>query len=208
MAGWKLEAHRQHDVCEFFSHLTTHMQPLLFQGEWQARRLAAAMGHAACCIDQGFGTQAIPLPIPSLPPGLATSIQVQSLVDHWQNDQDRTMAFVAPPLALALQVLRFTRRNGQIIKNRTEVHIDGEIRILSFTSSRLERSPIKYRLAAYVVHHGLTPTSGHYTAHLAQGDAFWKCDDHRPAVFASAPLQSHLRDCYLLFYTRDSSYHA
>ena len=62
--GW-LEAHRQHDVCEFFSHLTIYMQPLLFQGEWQARRLAAAMGNAACCIDRGFGTQAIPLPIPS-----------------------------------------------------------------------------------------------------------------------------------------------
>ena len=84
----------------------------------------------------------------------------------------------------------------------------GKFRFSLFTSSRLERSPIKYRLAAYVVHHGLTPTSGHYTAHLAQGDAFWKCDDHRPAVLAPAPLQSHLRDCYLLFYTRDSSYHA
>ena len=39
---------------------------------------------------------------------------------------------------------------------------------------------VQYVLAALIEHHGEVPTSGHYTATLAQ-ESFWSCDDGRVA---------------------------
>ena len=72
-----------------------------------------------------------------------------------------------------------------------------------FTTDRLDRSHVSYTLIAYVVHHGLSPKAGHYTAHLVQDDVkFWSCDDNRPARLERAPQQNHFRDTYLLLYAQ------
>ena len=65
IAGW-VEAHRQHDIGEFMGYLLTRIRPPIMQGRWQARCLADD-GRAARCLDQGLGTQALPLGIPSRP---------------------------------------------------------------------------------------------------------------------------------------------
>ena len=46
-----------------------------------------------------------------------------------------------------------------------------------------------YSLKAYVVHHGLSPKSGHYTTVLMRGPEYWLCDDERAAVL----FRSHRR---------------
>ena len=200
VSGWA-EAHRQHDVCEFLSHVLQHLRLDLFEGTWQARQLASQRG-AVRCIDQGTGTQPIPLHFPSRPPGLRVSLQVQQLVDYWMLNNDRTVGFLAPPSAVALQLMRFRRLKGNTIKDRTEVDFASSINIPIFDDDRLARTTATYKLVSYVVHHGLTPQSGHYTAHLLQDGEFWHCDDHRPAILASTPQPGHVRDSYLLIYVR------
>ena len=200
LSGWA-EAHRQHDICEFLGHVLHRLQLDLFQGIWQARQLATYRG-AARCIDHGTGAQPIPLHFPSRPPGLRISLQVQQLVDCWQLNNDRTVGFLAPPSAIAFQLMRFKRVRGVTTKDRTEVYFDFTINIPIFADDRLDRTFQQYSLVSYVVHHGLTPQSGHYTAHLLQDGEFWHCDDHRPAILASAPQPGHTRDSYLLLYAR------
>ena len=200
IAEWT-EAHRQHDVCEFLQHVLGFLQAPLFQGTWQARRLASQDG-AVHCIDQGRGTQALALHFPRLPPGLPATLEVQKLVDHWHKDHDRTVCFQVPPTLLFLQLMRLSRKRGHICKDRTEVQLNQSIDIPIFTDARLGRSSIHYKLAAYVVHHGLSPRSGHYTAHLVQDGEFWHCDDNRPAQLEVATRRSHHKDVYLLLYIR------
>ena len=188
LSGWA-EAHRQHDVCEFLGHVLQRLQLDLFQGIWQARQLASYRG-AVRCIDHGTGTQPIPLHFPSRPPGLRISLQVQQLVDYWQLNNDRTVGFLAPPSAIAFQLMRFKRVRGVTTKDRTEVNFALTINIPIFADDRLARTIHTYSLVSYVVHHGLTPQSGHYTAHLLQDGEFWHCDDHRPAISGDFSLHT------------------
>ena len=206
IAGWT-EAHRQHDICEFLQHVLASLSSPLFQGTWQARQLAANDG-AACCIDHGHGTQALALHLPVLPPGLKTELEVQTLVDHWHKDHDRTTCFQTCPQLLFLQIMRFSRKRGQISKDRTEVKLTWSLDIPVFINDRLDRSQVRYTLLAYVVHHGLSPKAGHYTAHLIQdGGKCWSCDDNRPALLEGAPQPKHFRDMYLLLYAKTDSRH-
>ena len=207
IADWT-EAHRQQDVCEFLQHVLQYLQAPIFQGTWQARRLADSEG-AVHCVDQGYGTQAIPLHLPRLPPGLTGTLEVQQLVDLWHQDRDRTTCLQAPPQIMFLQLMRFAKKHGHISKDRTEVRLSMDLHIQAFTDARLGRSRIPYKLAAYVVHHGLSPKSGHYTAHLVQDGEFWQCDDNRPALLEHTPRQNHFKDAYLLLYIRqDCVYNA
>ena len=200
IAEWT-EAQRQHDVCEFLQHVLEYLRAPIFQGTWQARQLVNSEG-AVRCIDWGHGTQAIPLHLPRIPPGLSKTLEVQNLVDLWHKDRDRTTCFQAPPKILFLQLMRFTKKHGHISKDRTEVTLSLDLNIPTFTDARLGRSQVHYHLTAYVVHHGLSPKSGHYTAHLLQDGEFWQCDDNRPAQLECTPRRNHLKDVYLLIYTR------
>ena len=58
---------------------------------------------------------------------------------------------------------------------------------------------VQYVLAALIEHHGEVPTSGHYTATLAQ-ESFWSCDDGRVAHKRNAIRDKQLRTCYAFFY--------
>ena len=65
--------------------------------------------------------------------------------------------------------MRCSHKRGNTIKNRTEVKLSMDLKVPIFTDARLGRSEEeKYQLVAYVVHHGLTPKSGHHTSHLVQ----------------------------------------
>ena len=161
VAGWA-EVHRQHDISEFMGCLFTRTSPALLQGRWQARCLADARG-AARCLDQGHWTQTLMLSIPSRPPGLTPRLRVQAMLDAWHRDRDRMVGFVEPPLVLPIQLLRFKVHQGHVRKTRTEVHLENTIQVPIFNDDRLGTKPYKYNLKAYVVHHGLTPKSGHYT---------------------------------------------
>ena len=100
--------------------------------------------------------------------------------------------------------MRFSSKRGHISKDRKEVKLSSRVWIPVFTTDRLDRSQVRYTLIAYIVHHGLSPRTGHYTAHLVQDDEkYWSCDDNRPALLERAPQRSHFKDAYLLLYARE-----
>ncbi|CAE7040662.1 MCAT [Symbiodinium sp. CCMP2592] len=181
VTGWT-EAHRQHDIAEFLGFLLGGMAPPLFQGIWQARSVAE--GGRVQCIDQGPCTQLLTLPLPRGPPGLRATVKVQSMIDIWQNGRDRTQGLHLPPRILAVQLLRFNQNEGHVKKTRMEVELgDPWLSMPTFTNEGLERTPVHYRLSAYIVHHGLTPKCGHYTAALLDHSrGIWLCDDNRTPV--------------------------
>ena len=189
IAEWT-EAHRQHDVCEFPTACAGTFTSSHLSGDMASTQTCSPEG-AVRCIDQGRGTQALALHFPRLPPGLPATLEVQQLVDHWHKDHDRTVCFQVPPVLLFLQLMRFSRKRGQICKDRMEVQPNLSIYVPLFTDARLGRSNVCYKLAAYVVHHGLSPRSGHYTAHLVQDGEFRHCDDNRPAQLEVATRRSH-----------------
>ena len=127
------------------------------------------------------------------------------MLDAWHRDRDRTVGFVEPPLVLPIQLLRFKVHQGHVRKTRTQVHLESTIQVPIFNDDRLGDKPYKYNLKAYVVHHGLTPKSGHYTAVLMRGPEYWLCEDERSAVLFPEPPPQHHRDCYILLYQRTES---
>ncbi|CAE6973662.1 unnamed protein product [Symbiodinium sp. CCMP2592] len=130
-------------------------------------------------------------------------LSVQNLLDNWRRDRDRTMGFMQKPEVFALHLMRFQQKQGHTLKMRTEVHIDVQIRVPLFEyADRLVTTETEYTLGAYIIHHGLSPRTGHYTTALRHQDEFWHCDDAKQASMFTAPPKSHLRDCYVLFYHR------
>ena len=86
MSGWA-ESHRQHDVVEFTAFFLQRHNITLAQGTWHARRLHD--GHIQVR-DMGQCTQPITLRIPTVPPGLHPTVQVQSLIDFGRETRHRS----------------------------------------------------------------------------------------------------------------------
>ena len=133
---------------------------------------------------------------------LSPRLASQELLDSWSRDRDRRVGFIELPSVLVIQILRFKVHQGQIRKLRTEVHLENTIRVPKFVDDRLGTSSHHYQLSAYIVHHGLTPRSGHYTAVLMKGLEYWLCNDAQPAVLFPEPPPQHYRDGYVLLYKR------
>ena len=97
------EAHRQHDVCEFFSYLMSKSDCKLFAGSWKARTpsMAGTLHH----LDEGLCTQPIILHMPQSSRA-ASPQRIQSLVDEWHRCVDRIHGLDILPLALLLQLHR------------------------------------------------------------------------------------------------------
>ena len=116
MSGWA-ESHRQHDVVEFTAFFLQRHNITLAQGTWHARRLHD--GHIQVR-DMGQCTQPITLRIPTVPPGLHPTVQVQSLIDFWSGDptSECIQALVQQPQTLFLQVDRFEVSAGRVHETR------------------------------------------------------------------------------------------
>ena len=146
--------------------------------------------------------------LPSRPPGLSPRLHIQTMMDAWHRDRDRTVGFVELPSVLIIQLLRFKLHQGNVRKIRTEVHLDNILQVPTFTDDRLGTTSLTYQLCAYVVHHGLTPCSGHCTAALLLGPEYWLCNDAQPAVLFPEPPPQHYRDCCVLLYKRTSCHNS
>ena len=78
--GWG-EAHRQHDVCEFISHMLRMSDLGIFAGSWQARQPTATgfLRH----VDEGLCINSILLHLPTPSRGTSQMPRIQSLVNEW-----------------------------------------------------------------------------------------------------------------------------
>ena len=84
--------------------------------------------------------------------------------------------------------------------------LEKHIQVPIFINDGLATQSCVYSLHAYVVHHGLSPKSGHYTTVLMRGSKkFWLCDDARSAELHSVPPPNHYKDCYILWYYRSAN---
>ena len=165
--------------------------------DWEARTNVHGVGQLG---DAGLSAQPILLHLPTPPPGLASVLKVQSLVDQWYA-QEAVHAFTALPSVLMLQLGRFLVRDGQIHKLQTQVHADEFIWIPLFTNANFQVRPVKYERIAVICHHGEHPSS-HYQAILHDGCNCWSCDDNRGSHSCTTVPPWHAKGCYLLLYKR------
>ena len=111
MQGWQHGA-RQHDVCEFFSHLICRMQASPFLETWNARFLEAGQ---TCIHDCGDCSNMLTLDAPADGPW-----NLQDLIYAWKG-QAFIHALGWAPQRLAIGLSRFQQLNasGSIRKVRT-----------------------------------------------------------------------------------------
>ena len=183
------EAHRQHDVCEFFAHIMHTSDCGLFAGLWKAFTPTMA-GHTHL-LDEGPCTQPIILHLPQATRA-STPPRIQRLVDEWHRCVDRIHGLYQAPAVILFQLHRFTRQRNRIYKNHAKVLLDDFIRVPVLQATGSATHTATYKLCAFIEHHGNTPLTGHYTANLVQ-DGLWCCDDDRVA-------QQRAESCYALFY--------
>ena len=199
MSGWA-ESHRQHDVVEFTAFFLQRHNITLAQGTWHARRLHD--GHIQVR-DMGQCTQPITLRIPTVPPGLHPTVQVQSLIDFWSGDptSECIQALVQQPQTLFLQVDRFEVSAGRVHKRLDKVEANHILAVPVFSTMDLTITVTWYELIAIISHHGPHPQVGHYTAALIQGTQCWQCDDNRTARHQpDVTAVTHSTESYMLLY--------
>ena len=195
------DCHRQHDIAEFISHLAQRHNFAIVQGRWQARRLFEGEFQIR---DEGTCSQPILLHMPTTPPGLDATLQVQSLIDFWSGAQANIHALLHAPDVLMLQLDRFRSDAGRVFKRQDAVEVNREIMMPFFADHQLYIELAHYRLLATITHHGAHPRTGHYTAYLHAEGSLWSCDDNRSAVSVQDFSASHAKGCYLLFYEKIS----
>ena len=158
MSGWA-ESHRQHDVVEFTAFFLQRHNITLAQRTWHARRLHD--GHIQVR-DMGQCTQPITLRIPTVPPGLNPTVQVQSLIDFWSGDptSECIQALVQQPQTLFLQVDRFEVSTGRVHKRLDKVEANHILAVPVFFHNGFDNH--SYLVRAHCAHFTSwpTPTSG------------------------------------------------
>ena len=195
MQGWS-HGGRQHDICEFFSHLACRMQYTPFQGTWNVRFLEAGR---TCVHDSGDCINMLTLEVPT-----SGRWQHQDLVDGWWG-QAFVHALELTPQWLAIRLNRFNQdgSSGEIRKVRTRMVWTSELRVPTFADSTLEVVRTKYVVQAFAVHLGNLISAGHYRAllHNAQNGALHYCDDQvKPVLLGS--FDHVAGDVYCIFLSR------
>ena len=198
MRGWE-HGGRQHDICEFFSHLTHRIPELPFQGTWNARVFEAAAYHVT---DHGSCTQMITLDIP-----MDGSWQLQDTVNAWWG-QAFIHALGSAPRCLALRLNRFQScpTTGEVHKVRSEMQWCAALSMPQFRDESLAVEHVQYDIFGFAVHLGERVSQGHYRALLYEQERnlLHYCDDGTKAK----PLRDFsvvAGDVYAVFLSRTST---
>lgn len=122
------------------------------------------------------------------------------------------------PKQIMLKLKRFEMiyRSGEIRKIRKNIDLDSEI-TLEVTEASSPSDPkslpvtLKYKIAGVIVHHGETPSSGHYITYLKEGSTgtWYLHDDTRVTAIGDAGLKQAVEDMesngYIFLYTAAES---
>ena len=107
------EAHRQHDVCEFFSQLMTKSSVDYLQAHGRRTRLPwrgfIIFWMRGCALSLSFFTC-------HSKPGRLRRSGIQRLVDEWHRCVDRIQGLDVAPPTIILQLHRFARQWSRITK--------------------------------------------------------------------------------------------
>ena len=204
LVAWP-SVHRQHDVGEFAGFLLKKTYELggIEFGAWSER---VQIGDA---IGDRFTeplTQPLSLALPQAPS--SSPISISSLLRSWSGDHGHNALHHPPPTFLMLQVSRFAVVDHMVEKREDEISfesIQGPLAIPVFQGFGLEREDYLYHAQAVILHHGTTPDAGHYTAYLRHSAGWILKDDDRIAPPTAEIARSELKNCYLLFLSRDTT---
>ena len=156
--GWPLGA--QEDIAEFTQHILALFPMPAFQGEM------LLLGHAGRQEVQPFNM--LQVPVPQLDRRGPSTVSLQHIIEGWARAgdplADRTVYLRAPPPFLLLQLLRFKYEKGRFVKITTPIQLGLRVQIPQLLWGEIVL--VNYVCQALCLHHGMTPTSGHYTTIL------------------------------------------
>ena len=138
---------QQHDIAEFATHIFQKLRLPAYQGAWHARALDGEVR------DIGDTNSPIVMQVD----GCTT---LQSCISRWSNQSLRHALNEAPKI-LCVQLARFTQAGRRFRKNFHPI-LPGAAMIPVFSGPGADTHSILYQVAAIAMHHGATPTSGHY----------------------------------------------
>ena len=195
-AGWP-SIGEQHDAIEFLGHFLQFARPMCWDGEWQARTVDDdGMPHVQY---RESTLQAISL---VLAEGSGPH-SIQELVNAWHAQAD-VHALSQVPQGFCLQLQRFRVRDGRTVKQQVRVSWGNTVQVPCYVSGRtLEIQWRSYRVGTCILHHGATPTSGHYTSLMAQADGWLRTDDYQVPQPVSRITAAHEREVYALLLRLD-----
>ena len=170
---------------------------MCWDGEWQARTVNNdGMPHVQY---RESTLQAIPL---VLAEGSGPH-SLQELVNAWHAQAD-VHALSQVPQGFCLQLQRFRVSDGRTIKQQVRVSWGNTVQVPCYVSGRtLEIQWRSYRVGTCILHHGATPTSGHYTSPMAQANGWLRTDDHEVPQPISRITAEHEREVYALLLRLD-----
>ena len=184
---------RQQDAAEFMQHLIHAGGLVPMKGRWEARCIEDDVCRALDSGTTDFITMAIPI---------MEGACIQQIVNAWSS-QHYLHALTFIPQVLVVRLDRFRNAAGQLHKDSTSVMPRRDISVPLFTGDGLICEWVGFRLSAMILHHGVGPHSGRYTAALIPGDdGVWLTDDSRPATHHAELPEQAKRNIYLLLFRR------
>ena len=158
---------RQHDIAEFLLFLRQHLSADMLAGSWGA---AGSAPHRSLeVVDSGHTW---PLLLAGRPPSAhddptpCVACSLQDLFTHW-HEQAEPRALLEPPQFCAVQVGRFDiAADGECIKTAFQLQLEAVVHVPVFRANLQDVYFVKYSVRACSVHHGPTPSSGHYRSVL------------------------------------------
>ena len=203
-----VEPRRQHDIAEFLLYLSTHLSRTLIAGTWGAAGSAPRRG-----LEVMDGGHTWPLLLAGRPasadddPTLCDQCSLQDLFSHW-HAQAEPRALIEPPAFCAVQVGRFgIASDGSCLKTGFQLQLEPFVHIPVFRANLQDVYFLKYHVRACAVHHGPTPSSGHYRSVLLPSDgainkAFYTDDNATARKIKSSELVGIQRNAYIVFLQR------
>ena len=181
--GWT-QPRQQHDVIEFLTFLSRTLNSGAINGKWGAAGSALHRDRLEV-VDSG---STWPLLLTTRPassaddPTPCMACTLQDLVTCW-HEQAEPRALTEPPEFCVVQVGRFdVKPDGTYSKTDFKLDLDSFVYLPVFRENLRDVYFLKYQLRACVVHHGPTPSNGHYRAVLLSStgaiqDAFYTDDN-------------------------------
>ena len=206
--GWT-QPRQQHDVIEFLTFLSRTLNPGAITGKWGAAGSALHRDRLEV-VDSGSTWPFLLATRPASSaddPTPCMECTLQDLVTCW-HEQAEPRALTEPPEFCVVQVGRFdVKPDGIYSKTDFKLDLDSFVYLPVFRDNLRDVYFLKYQLRACIVHHGPTPSNGHYRAVLMSStgaiqDAFYTDDNTNARKVKPAEHSVVAQNVYAVFLQR------
>ena len=200
---------QQHDIAEFLLFMRSRLRTSVIAGTWGAAG-STAPHRGLEVVDNGHTW---PLLLANRPPSAhdvstpRAKCCLQDLIACW-HEQAEPRALLMPPRFCAIQVGRFdSKPDGRCIKSDFMLELEPVVHVPTLHANLHDVYFVQYSVRACAVHHGSTPTSGHYRSILLPSDgaintAFYTDDNTTARKIKSSELVGVQRNAYIIFLQR------